>query len=54
MQTQPTLRPVPQSTQPASPRPVLSPRGERAADESLRPAVALEPHWAAAIDAATD
>jgi hypothetical protein len=39
--------------QPTSPRQVLAPRGERSADES-RPVVALEPHWAAAIDAATD
>jgi hypothetical protein len=32
---------------------MLAPRGERSLDEG-RPAVALEPHWAAAIDAATD
>jgi hypothetical protein len=33
----------------------MAPRSERSLDESTRAtAVALEPHWAAAIDAATD
>jgi len=41
-----------QQPQQTSPRQALAPRGERI-DES-RPVVALEPHWAAAIDAATD
>jgi hypothetical protein len=53
MQTSMPLRSSAQQPQPVSPRQVLAPRGERSADES-RPAVALEPHWAAAIDAATD
>jgi hypothetical protein len=46
--------PQPQSVNPR--QGLMSPRGERAADESARPAaaVALEPKWAAAIDAATD
>jgi len=53
MQTQMPLRPSAQQPQPTSPLQALAPRGERGRDES-RPAVALEPHWAAAIDAATD
>jgi len=53
MQTTTPLRSSLQQPQPTSPLPVLAPRGERSIDES-RPAVALEPHWAAAIDAATD
>jgi hypothetical protein len=53
MQTTTPLRSTAQQPQPASPRQVLAPRGERNVDES-RPVVALEPHWAAAIDAATD
>ena len=53
MQTTTPLRTSAQQPQPTSPRQVLAPRGERALDES-RPVEALEPHWAAAIDAATD
>jgi len=53
MQTQMPLRSTAQQPQPASPLQALAPRGDRSVDES-RPAVALEPHWAAAIDAATD
>jgi hypothetical protein len=57
MQTPVSVRsPSPQS-QPGAPRQVFtSPRGERAAEENSRlvNVVALEPHWAAAIDAATD
>jgi len=53
MQTSTPLRSIAQQPQPTSPRQVLAPRGDRSLDES-RPVVALEPHWAAAIDAATD
>jgi len=53
MQTTTPHRSSAQQPQPATPRQVLAPRGDRTIDES-RPAVTLEPHWAAAIDAATD
>jgi hypothetical protein len=53
MQTTQPHRSSMQQPQPSNPRQVLAPRGERSIDES-RPVVALEPHWAAAIDAATD
>ena len=53
MQTNAPHRSSMQQPQPASPLQVLAPRGERSIDESRAP-VALEPHWAAAIDAATD
>jgi hypothetical protein len=53
MQTNAPHRSPVQQPQSTSPRQVLAPRGERSIDES-RPPVALEPHWAAAIDAATD
>jgi hypothetical protein len=42
-----------QQPQQTSPLQALAPRGERGQHES-RPIVALEPHWSAAIDAATD
>lgn len=55
MQTQMTARSSSQQPQPAGARQGVVPRGERTAEESARPSqVALEPHWAAAIDAATD
>ena len=53
MQTQMPLRTSAQQPQQTSPLQALAPRGERSLDES-RSVVALEPHWAAAIDAATD
>ena len=53
MQTTTPQRSSVQQPQPTSPLQALAPRGDRTIDES-RPAVALEPHWAAAIDAATD
>jgi hypothetical protein len=53
MQTTTPHRSSAQQPQQTSPRQVLAPRGDRSIDES-RPIVALEPHWAAAIDAATD
>jgi hypothetical protein len=40
---------------PVAPSPAFAaPRGERPAEENSRFAVALEPKWVAAIDAATD
>jgi hypothetical protein len=58
MQSPMTLRSSAPQPQPASPRQgLVAPRGERVPEpsESVRPAaVALEPHWAAAIDCATD
>jgi hypothetical protein len=53
MQTTTPHRSSVQQPQSTSPHQVLAPRGDRNIDES-RPVVALEPHWAAAIDAATD
>ena len=56
MQSSTQARPATNPTSLTAPR-HLAPgaRAERAAEESPRPAVvALEPHWAAAIDAATD
>jgi hypothetical protein len=57
MQSPSTVRsPAPQPQPVNHLQGLTSPRGERAADESARPtaSVALEPKWAAAIDAATD
>lgn len=56
MQTHLTARSNLQHPQPAHARQVLTaPRGERIAEESARPLPDnLEPHWAQAIDAATD
>jgi hypothetical protein len=57
MQSHSTVRsPAPQPQPANSLQGLTSPRGERAADENVRPmaTVALEPKWAAAIDAATD
>jgi hypothetical protein len=57
MQSPSTVRSPPPQPQPVNHlQGLTSPRGERAADESARPtaSVALEPKWAAAIDAATD
>jgi hypothetical protein len=53
MQTHMPLRSSAQQPQPTSPLQALAPRGERSLDEG-RPTDTLEPHWAAAIDAATD
>lgn len=60
-----TVRPMPsfnpaaafsrEAAPPALPRPAVAPGGSRAATLSERDLMAdLEPHWAAAIDAATD
>ena len=54
MQTPMTAGPSPKHPQPMSARSgAPAPRGERSIEETVRPVV-LEPHWAAAIDAATD
>jgi hypothetical protein len=55
MQSPIPSRSIHQQPQASTPRQTLTPRADRSVDDTVRPgAIVLEPHWAAAIDAATD
>jgi hypothetical protein len=54
MQSPTPSRSAHQQPQSTSPRQTLAPRADRLEDTVRPGAIVLEPHWIAAIDAATD